>query len=64
MLKHLKLKEDPKYCKDFKFGKTCHYQYSQEAIKVIKKELEESDIEEIWLKNRPEYYNQINERKK
>lgn len=64
LLKHMNLKEDPECYKEFTFGKAKHPQYSHKAIKKIKEELINVDMDEIWLKNRPECYNDINKRRK
>lgn len=62
LIKHMNLKEDPECHEEFIFGKTIHHQYSQIAVKKIKKELINVDMDEVWLNNRPEFYNNLRRR--
>ena len=47
---YLGLRDDPKYYKEFKFGKSRHKRYSQEAIKAIKVALTERSVDDIWAR--------------
>ena len=55
IVRHLKLKEDIKYCKQITIGKSKFDRYSQEAINKIKEELPKINIEELWQKHRPRW---------
>ncbi len=55
IVRHLKLKEDIKYCKQITIGKSKFDRYSQEAISKIKEEMPKIDIEELWQKHRPRW---------
>jgi hypothetical protein len=54
LIKHLKLKDDDKYYKQIKIGKSSVFnRYSQETIKIIKENLPFLDMKSVWDKNKP-----------
>ena len=53
VVRYLKLKENDKYFKEIKIGKSKFGRYSQKAIHKIKEELPKIDIDEIWQKYKP-----------
>jgi len=50
VVRYLKLKENDKYFKEIKIGKSKFGRYSQEAMHKIKEELPKIDIDEMWQK--------------
>lgn len=48
VVKHLNLRNNPKYFKQISVGRTVHSRYSQEAISIIKDTLEQESIDDIW----------------
>ncbi len=50
LVRYLKLKENDKYFKEIKIGKSKFDRYSQKAIHKITEELPKIDIDEIWQK--------------
>ena len=65
LIKHLNLREDESCYKLVKFSKASSYhRYSQNAIIKIQDELKSVDIDEIWIKNRPEFYNTLGGKRK
>ena len=50
VVRYLKLKENDKYFKEIKIGKSKFGRYSQEAIHKIKEKLPKIDIDEMWQK--------------
>lgn len=60
IIKYLNLREDESCYKLVKFSKSSSYhRYSQKAIIKIKDELKNGNIDEIWINNRPEFYNKL-----
>ena len=53
LIKHLKLKDNVKYCKQITIGKSKFDRYSQEAISKIKDEMLKINIEKLWQEHRP-----------
>ena len=53
VVRFLRLRDDPIYYKEFKFGKTIHGQYAPIAINKIKETLEKESLEKIWEAHRP-----------
>ncbi len=54
LIKYLKLKDDDKYYKQIKMGKSSVFnRYSQETIKTIKENLPFLDMKSVWDKNKP-----------
>ena len=51
--RYLRLRDDPVYYKEFKFGKTKHGRYAPVAINKIKETVEKESLEEIWAEYRP-----------
>lgn len=64
LIKHMNLKEDSQCYEEFTFGKTKHSQYSGIAVQKIKEELKKVDMDEVWINQRPEFYNNMSRRKK
>ena len=49
---HLDLRHDQECYKEFRFGKTLHKRYSQNAIQKIRTALKKERIEDIWQSRR------------
>lgn len=48
LIAHLRIKDDSTLFKEIRFGRNVHPRYSQEALKKIREELPQCDMEEIW----------------
>lgn len=48
LIAHLKIKDDSALFKEIRFGRTAHSRYSQEALKKLREELPNCDMDEIW----------------
>lgn len=45
---HLKIKDNPKYSRVFRFGKSAHQQYSQNVPAYIREQLTSLNVPEVW----------------
>ena len=53
VIRELDLQSDPEYFKEIRIGRSVHKRYSPNALDLLKKQVPELDIDEIWNRRRP-----------
>ncbi|MDE2934557.1 MAG: hypothetical protein OXS47_11940 [Chloroflexota bacterium] len=53
VIDYLGIQQDPDYFKEIKVGKSLHKRYSQKALPLLRKTIQEESVEDIWQSHRP-----------